>query len=409
MKSFKIIYKEMKKKINKIINLLNLINNFIIKSKLIKPKQHLLIAISAGQDSISILCIYFIIKNQWNLQIKTIYCNHLLQKETFYTFFHLSKIFFTLNIHFSYSITLIFLNSEQKGRNWRLNFYKRILNFLKIDLITTGHTKSDQIETFIFNLIRGSGLEAAYSLTLKRKLKYEKKNNFIVSYFNFLKFKNLKKKKFSNKKHIKKFIKNVKLFKKTDFFFNEKNLKKKIIIRPLLLQSRFDTQKICGKFKFPVFPDKSNQKKFYSRNRIRKQLLPTLRFFFNPQIDLSLWKFSTISTEEEKVINNLLKIFIEDIITENKKIFCFNLKLFDFCPLSIQRKVCFIFFQKKLSLNLNYYIINKFIKLLSNKIETIKKLKKKNNRILLSNWFFFPQIGFFYFYKTILIIVKNNY
>ena len=60
------------------------------------------------------------------------------------------------------------------------------------------------------------------------------------------------------------------------------------LVRPLLVLNRYQTKKLCQLWEMPVYPDQTNEELVFTRNRIRKQLLPILRSFFNPQIDAVL-------------------------------------------------------------------------------------------------------------------------
>ena len=64
------------------------------------------------------------------------------------------------------------------------------------------------------------------------------------------------------------------------------------IVRPLINCSRHTITMACIINRLPVYPDITNKKVRYSRNRIRKQVIPCLQFFFNPEIEKALFKFS---------------------------------------------------------------------------------------------------------------------
>ena len=75
------------------------------------------------------------------------------------------------------------------------------------------------------------------------------------------------------------------------FFVSQKILqvKKRIsLARPLLILNRYETKRLCQIWKLPIYPDQTNEELLFSRNRVRKQLMPMLRSFFNPQIDVVL-------------------------------------------------------------------------------------------------------------------------
>ena len=64
------------------------------------------------------------------------------------------------------------------------------------------------------------------------------------------------------------------------------------VVRPLINCSRRTITMACLLSQLPVYPDISNLKVRYSRNRIRKQMIPSIQFFFNPKVEKSLFKFS---------------------------------------------------------------------------------------------------------------------
>ena len=64
-------------------------------------------------------------------------------------------------------------------------------------------------------------------------------------------------------------------------------------------------RRICHLWQLPVYPDASNQTFQYARNRIRNQLLPTLRFQFNQQVDGTLFHFTTLLSIEQLYLDSL--------------------------------------------------------------------------------------------------------
>ena len=81
--------------------------------------------------------------------------------------------------------------------------------------------------------------------------------------------------------------------------------------RPLLHIQRFEIRQFIAFWKLPIYPDCSNQKTNLLRNRVRKQLMPTLRIFFNPQVDSALTNFIEITTNEQLYFINTLNSFLQ--------------------------------------------------------------------------------------------------
>ena len=69
--------------------------------------------------------------------------------------------------------------------------------------------------------------------------------------------------------------------------------------RPLLNVQRAEITQFVVFWKLPIYPDQSNKKTNLLRNKIRKQIMPTLRIFFNPQIDSALTNFARITSNEQ--------------------------------------------------------------------------------------------------------------
>jgi tRNA(Ile)-lysidine synthase len=389
------------------IQLLNSIRFLIIKKNLLQPNQSLVLAISGGQDSVFLLVVFFIIKKQWNIQLKVLYCNHLWQKDSFYLYLHLSKLLFSFKIELYFFITFKVLPSEEKSRYWRSKNYYRLLIFTKSLKILTGHTMTDQIETYLFNLIRGSSFKGTSSLKLERKFTNLDQNNFFSSNFHFFYFKILKnnipllkneKYPISNKLEHKIF-----LFSKKEFLILNKNSLNFLVLRPLITKTRFQITNISNNWKLPVFPDQTNEKTNYSRNRLRKQILPTLRFFFNPKIDFILSRYNEILNTEENYIENIIFLLFESIITEDNNAYFINISLFYSLSLCFQRRICFLFFKEKMVINLKFSTINHFLKLINEYSLQIKKEKKFKQKMFC---LFFPELGAIYLTHTFFIIFK---
>jgi tRNA(Ile)-lysidine synthase TilS/MesJ len=395
----------------KSIQLINTIKIFIIKRNLLQPNQSILLAMSGGQDSIYLLIIFFILKKQWDLNINVLYCNHLWQQNSLYTYFHISKISFCLNIEVLFSITLKDLKSEEQSRYWRSKNYYRLIEFKNSSTIGTGHTLTDQIETFFFNTIRGTGFKINSGLKEKKTFSNLNKNDFLITQSEFINFLIIKKsflfKKAELKKKVKKFqTKKITIISKKKFLIRKKKSLSLKIIRPLIKKTRFDIKNICKTWKLPLLPDQTNQETKYSRNRLRKQVVPTFRFFFNPKVDLNLSRQKDILFEEDNYIENIITKLLQKVINEDQNGYFLNLSLFCSLALPLQRRVCFYFFKEKLKVDYNFLIIDSFIFFSNNFFGLGKKINKVNFQTKKILCIFFPEIGTIYISKTLFIFLK---
>ena len=95
--------------------------------------------------------------------------------------------------------------------------------------------------------------------------------------------------------------------------------------RPLLNVHRLEIRQFVRFWKLPIYSDQSNEKTNYLRNKIRKQLMPTLRIFFNPQIDTVLLNFVEIQKNEQLYFRNVLKLLLTPQKCHSLFVFSFNL------------------------------------------------------------------------------------
>ena len=91
------------------------------------------------------------------------------------------------------------------------------------------------------------------------------------------------------------------------------------VIRPLLKTHRFEIRQFILFWKLPIYSDQSNQKTYFLRNKIRKQLMPILRIYFNPKIDNVLLNFIDIKKCEQLYFQNLLKYLINSQTCQSYK------------------------------------------------------------------------------------------
>ena len=115
------------------------------------------------------------------------------------------------------------------------------------------------------------------------------------------------------------------------------------LIRPLLALNRFQTLKICVFFTLPVNIDSTNKLSNFRRNRLRIQILPLFRIFFNPKVDMAVNKaISIMACENNYFINHLKQI---EKLIKIKKFNCKTLKKIKekkwliFLPKALQKKI----------------------------------------------------------------------
>lgn len=147
-------------------------------------------------------------------------------------------------------------NVEERARNLRYGFLRRTAESYDATHVLTGHTMNDQAETFLLNLIRGSGIEGLAAMSPVRRIN---ENSEVA------------------------------------------------LTRPLLnWATRENTEEFAALNNFSPRQDSMNEDLEYKRVRIRKELLPLLKDF-NPKIVKNLTNTSRLLQRENELNKELLQ------------------------------------------------------------------------------------------------------
>lgn len=253
----------------------------ISKYNLIENGDKLVLGVSGGPDSISMLDILNEIKENnkidLNFEIVVAHINHMIRKEAKEDEEFVRKFCKEKNIEFySKSIDVKKLantnkiGTEEAGRNVRYKFFDEVLEKTGSNKIAIAHNKNDNAETIIMNIMRGSGISGLKGIEAKRG----------------------------------------------------------IYIRPLIECEREEIENYCEEKKLNPRIDKTNFENEYTRNKIRNIIIPYVKKEFNPNIINTLERLSNLVKEEEEYIeiqirnayNNLLiEASKEEIVLDLKK------------------------------------------------------------------------------------------
>ena len=147
------------------------------KRTLIPKKANILISVSGGQDSMALLNLINDLKTLHDWSISVWHGNHQWHKQSSKYANELKNYCEEKNVTF-YSDKAIKENiiTEEKARDWR---YTKLIERAKKLLVgipqneihlLTGHTNTDNAETFILNLARGSNYAGLSNIQSKRLL-----------------------------------------------------------------------------------------------------------------------------------------------------------------------------------------------------------------------------------------------
>jgi tRNA(Ile)-lysidine synthase len=210
--------------------------------------QTVVVAVSGGADSVSLFLALQELKQIGKLDLRIIaaHFNHQLRgDESNADEQFVRELTSSRKIEFAAGHTPILKdgNLEQNARIERYRFLARTAGNLRAAAVLTGHTMNDQAETFLMNLIRGSGIEGLSGMKPVRPFDGE-----------------------------------------TGSASGDPSVHPLLLVRPLLTWAkRSDTENYCRRLGVEFRYDSMNEDTAFRRVRVRKVLLPLLKDF-NPNI-----------------------------------------------------------------------------------------------------------------------------
>lgn len=181
------------------------------------------------------------------------------------------------------------LSIEEAARKARYRFLFDTANAINAQAVAVGHTADDQIETILMHLLRGSGLAGLKGMPWQG-------------------------------------------------YLPEFDAKMRLV-RPLLGMWREEITAYCEEHQLHPVIDASNFDTTYYRNKLRLELVPTLKEY-NPQIKEILWRMGQTLEGDQKIIGSALADAEKLVNLETESGFArLNLEQFITMPGGIQRNL----------------------------------------------------------------------
>lgn len=204
----------------------------IERFSLLENVKEVTVALSGGADSMSLLFVLFNLKDKLGISLSAAHLNHMIRGDE-----ALRDEDFVKEQCQKLGVPLICeridvptyarehkMSTELAAREVRYDFLSRVSK----GAVATAHTASDNLETLLFNLARGSALKGLCGIPPKRD----------------------------------------------------------IFIRPLIFCTRAEVEEYCEKHNIPYVTDSTNLSDEYSRNKIRHKVIPVLKEI-NPNAEKS--------------------------------------------------------------------------------------------------------------------------
>ena len=235
---------------------------------LIEKNDSIVVGVSGGPDSMTLLSILLKLKEEFNLKIYVAHVNHMLRENAIKDEEYVKEFCEKNNIEMFIKKANISeiakkekIGLEEAGRYARYNFFEEILKNTESNKIAIAHNLNDKVETIIMNTLRGSGVSGLKGIEPKRK-KY---------------------------------------------------------IRPLIEIERHEIEKYCIENEINPRHDESNDDNTYTRNKIRNIIIPYIRNEFNPNIIKTLNRLSEIIKEEDEYVQSKTEKIFKEILLTNEK------------------------------------------------------------------------------------------
>lgn len=243
----------------------------IKNNRLILNGDKIVLGVSGGPDSISMLNILRELKEGGTLQFSMVvaHINHMIRKEAVEDEKYVEDYCKKNGIEcYVKRINVIEyaqnnkIGTEEAGRKARYDFFDEIAQKTNANKIAIAHNKNDKIETIIMHILRGSGLSGLKGIEPIRNNRY---------------------------------------------------------IRPLIDCERQEIEDYCEKEKLNPRIDKTNFENDYTRNKIRNIVIPYIKEEFNPNIIETINRLSEVITAEENYMDKIVKEIYGKILIETKE------------------------------------------------------------------------------------------
>ncbi|MBI2790763.1 MAG: tRNA lysidine(34) synthetase TilS [Gammaproteobacteria bacterium] len=138
----------------------------------LQTATNIVVAYSGGRDSHVLLHALWKLKPQFGFQLRAIHVNHGLQKDADNWVLHCQQTCQSYQVPLQIvSLQLIIPPGESLENVARIKRYAAFADLLQEkDVLLTAHTQSDQAETFLLQMIRGSGLQGLGAIVPSKRL-----------------------------------------------------------------------------------------------------------------------------------------------------------------------------------------------------------------------------------------------
>lgn len=310
----------------------------IVKNELIKNGDKIVIGVSGGPDSIALLDVLIKLQSKIDFHITVAHVNHMIRQDAINDQRYVEQYCRNKNIPCFVKQEKVEklakqkkIGTEEAGRNLRYNFFNEVLEKTNSNKIATAHTKNDNAETVLMNILRGTGTSGLKGIKAKRNNKY---------------------------------------------------------IRPLIECERKEIEEYCSENNLEPRIDKTNMENIYTRNKVRNLLIPYIQKEFNPNIIETIDRLSKIANDENEYLElQTIKEYEKIKQEESKDQIILDLKEFNNLDLVIKNRIVLYTINRLFgsSSGIEKIHLQDIVKLCSNNIGNKFLIPNKKVKVLVKN------------------------
>ena len=261
----------------------------IKNNNLINSGDKIVVGVSGGPDSLTLLTLLNKYKSKFNYEIIVAHVNHLIRKDStddeqfVENYCKKNGIkFYCKRVNVQEIAKQQKKGEEEVGRNERYKFFDEICEKENANKIAIAHNMNDNAETMLLNLIRGTGLNGLEGIQPSQ--------------------------------------------------YNNR------FIRPLINCNRNEIEDFCKENNLEPRIDSTNKENIYKRNIIRNKLIPFLKEL-NPNIIETLSRTSVIIAENNEFIQKEAQKNFNKITELKSNLVEIDLKDFNKMPIAMRKAI----------------------------------------------------------------------
>jgi tRNA(Ile)-lysidine synthase len=255
---------------------------FMIDHNLVSRGDRIVVAVSGGADSVSLLHILHNVSGELGIGLYVAHLDHGLRDEATGDAEYVHSLAEKLGLPSTIEKRDVRgyrlehrLSLEEAAREVRYQFLEEVTKRTGAASVAVAHTRNDHIETVLLHLLRGSGLTGLVGLNEATSLCYKRIGPLKV-------------------------------------------------IRPLLGVAREEVEAYCVGQRLDYRTDATNKSLTPTRNRIRLDLLPKIQRDFNPCIDEALERLSHLASKDVDFIESEARQAAVEIVRAEGDLICIN-------------------------------------------------------------------------------------